>query len=132
MIDGVLHYAFSTADITRTLDFYCGLLGFEYLFELLDENGKPKTFYTRLNRTQFFEFFLSRERFGAQPETRPGSYPCGFHHVCLRVADLNAVAERLTAASHAFTRDGAGLWTTSPDGDLLRIVPESTNDFQGG
>ena len=132
MIDGVLHYAVSSADIACMLDFYCGLLGFTYLFELLDENGKPKTFYTSLNRTQFFEVFLSRERFGAQPETQPGAYPYGFHHVCLRVADLDVVAARLTAAAHAFTRDGAGLWTTSPDGDLLRLVPESTNDFQGG
>ncbi len=125
MIDGILHYAFSTADIEKTLDFYCRLLGFKFLFHLNDESGKPKTFYTRLGKTQFFEFFLSKEKFGRQPETCPGKYLYGYHHASICVENLDEMEQSLKKENYLYTRDREGdcpsLWTRSPDGDLLRI-----------
>ena len=60
MVRGLLHVAISVTDIRRTLDFYCGILGFTHLFDINDEQGKPKTFYTLVKEGQYFEIFLSR------------------------------------------------------------------------
>lgn len=125
MIAGFLHGAISVRDIFRTLDFYCGLLGFRYLFHLCDDAGNPKTFYTQLGENQYLEIFLSKECFGCQRRATPETLPYGYHHLSLTVPDLTDLEQRL-AQGGIFPeyRENARLWVRDPDGNLLEFVEQ--------
>lgn len=123
MITGLLHWAISASNIWNTLDFYCGILGFHYLFHLNDEKGDPKTFYTRLGESQYLEIFLSRERFGCQPMAAEHSVPYGYHHLTLVVPDLPAAQQRLLQGNYPIEGcQESRLWVRDPDGNLLELV----------
>lgn len=125
MIAGFLHGAISVRDIFRSLDFYCGLLGFRYLFHLCDDEGNPKTFYTQLGDNQYLEIFLRKERFGCQKHAAPETLPYGYHHLSLTVPNLADVEQRLARGGISLERrEKARLWVRDPDGNLLEFVEQ--------
>ena len=122
MVKGFLHAAISVTDIRKALFFYCDTLGFTYLFDILDEQGKPKTFYTRVNESQYFEIFLSKPQFGVQKTTKPDSFPYAYHHMTVYTPSLEVLEQRLAANDIPFTREAGCIWVRDPDGNLLQFT----------
>lgn len=122
MVKGLLHAAISVSDIDRALSFYCDTLGFRHLFDINDEFGKPKTFYTQVNDTQYFEIFLSKPQFGEQVHAEPDTFPYGFHHLTVHTPSLDELEARLLAAQAKVQRDEQCIWTRDPDGNLIRFT----------
>lgn len=130
MITGIGHVAFAITDLSRTLDFYCGKLGFREAFRL-DREGEPSPWivYLQVAPGCFIELFP-----GAEKRVEPARGG-GYSHFCLLVDDLAATLANLRARGLALEGEPEqGLdhnwqyWLTDPDGnpiELMQIVPES-------
>ena len=57
MIKGIGHVAFYAADMDKSLNFYCNVLGFTDAFEISDNEGKPWIRYIKICEGQFIELF---------------------------------------------------------------------------
>lgn len=126
MIKGISHAAFSVADMQRSLDFYCGVLGLEDAFETRDEQSQPWIRYLKIRPGQFLELFY----FG-DGRANEGSYS----HLCLEVEDIQSAYEQIVGrgiAPDTPVRRGKDqnwqFWIHDPDGnriELMQMVPES-------
>ena len=122
MVKGLLHVAISVTDIRRTLEFYCDVLGFQHLFDINDEQGKPKTFYTLVKDDQYFEIFLSKPHFGAQYPTQPREGQYGFHHFTVYAHDLGELEGKLEKAGVEAVAESGRLWVRDPDENLIEFI----------
>jgi catechol 2,3-dioxygenase-like lactoylglutathione lyase family enzyme len=130
MISGIGHVAFRTADLERSLEFYCGKLGLTEAFRMHSDDGKPWIVYLRISENDFIELFPID---GADQAEEPQGV--GYAHTCLRVDDLEATVRELEARGHESTdtiRKGRSgciqYWITDPDGnriELMQILPDS-------
>jgi len=129
MIKSIAHAALFCADIERSLNFYCEILGLKRAFEL-EKDGKPYLFYLKVADGQFIELFFARE--GMLPFSRKN---CSFAHLCLEVEDIEAACAAITAKGYPLTQQPKqGMdsnwqaWLDDPDGnpiELMQINPES-------
>ena len=55
MISGIGHVAFRTADLERSLEFYCGKLGLTEAFRMHSDDGKPWIVYLRISENDFID-----------------------------------------------------------------------------
>lgn len=129
-ITGYGHVALKVHDLDRTLDFYCGKLGFEEMLRLDDDSGEVWLVYLRITDDQYLEIFP-----GAEGETAPGWDANGMNHMCWTVDDLDATVDAVTGAGIPLTaaistgRDGnRQAWFRDPDGnriELMEMAPDS-------
>jgi beta-glucosidase len=130
-ITGLGHVAFRIADLGRSLDFYCGALGFEDAFRL-EREGQPSPWivYLRLPDDRFLELFP-----GGEGEGGARGRATGYNHLCLAVEDMPAALGELAAwgvtGSGEPKRGQDGnwqAWIADPDGnpiELMQVEPDS-------
>ena len=114
MIHGIDHTAISVPDLRKALDFYCGVLGFEVVFEagwpvgagpldtlvgLRDSSSKVAMLRFGPTRIELFEYATPSPR--AQDPRRPVN-DHGYTHICLRVSDIATEHARLARAGMVF------------------------------
>ncbi|MBT3268703.1 VOC family protein [Candidatus Poribacteria bacterium] len=130
MIAGLGHVAFRTADLERSLGFYCGQLGLTEAFRMHNDDGKLWIVYLRISDSDFIELFPIDE--GDQAAPPQG---VGYAHTCLRVDDLEATVREMEARGHepsdTIRKGRSGCvqyWVTDPDGnriELMQVLPDS-------
>ena len=130
-ITGLGHVAIRVKEITRTLDFYERKLGFDKMFEL-QRDGKLWIVYLRITDDQYLEIFPD-----AIGDTVPAREALGLNHICLTVADLDAVAAKVEAAGIALTAQkklGADgnrqAWIEDPDGNRIEFMEMAVDCLQ--
>jgi catechol 2,3-dioxygenase-like lactoylglutathione lyase family enzyme len=114
MIHGIDHTAISVPDLRKALDFYCGVLGFEVVFEagwpvgappldtlvgLRDSSSKVAMIRFGPTRIELFEYATPAP--ARQDPKRPVN-DHGYTHICLRVSDIAAEHARLSRAGMRF------------------------------
>ncbi len=122
----ISHLAFDVSDMEKSLDFYCGKLGFEKAFSLNDENGNPWIEYIKVCTGQFIELF-----YGGKKENPKSAYS----HLCLQVEDIYEIQERMEAMGVQIdvpVKQGKDknmqCWVHDPDGnriEFMQIMPQS-------
>ena len=129
MITGIGHIAFNISNLEKSLDFYCGKLGFREAFRL-DREGTPSPWivYIQVTRGNFIELFPGLPEEAANHTTH-------YNHFCLLVDDMQQTLHDL--AAHGLSINGEpqqGMdsnwqyWLTDPDGnriELMQINPQS-------
>jgi len=131
MITSIGHVAFRITNLERSLDFYCGKLGFREAFRL-DRVGEPSPWivYIQVVPGQFIELFPGAQSVALQPGAAGG-----YNHFSLGVDDMDAtlrqLRERGLEVPGAATQGVDGnwqYWITDPDGnriELMQIMPNS-------
>jgi len=138
----LLHTGLTVRDLDRSLGFYRDTLGMETVFEQEKEGGylaaivgypgahvrmAHLAFPGDAHRLELFEYLEPPSR-GEAGEPRD----VGITHVCLLVADVAALSERLRAAGIDFYSDpipvdtganagGVGVYLRDPDGITLEL-----------
>ncbi|MFI4996889.1 MAG: VOC family protein [Hyphomicrobiales bacterium] len=130
-IVGIGHVAIRVKDVSRTLDFYVGKLGFEEMFRL-DRDGRLWLMYVRITDTQFLEIFPEGEG-----ERAAGKEAVGYNHLCLEVSDIDAALADLAAKGVPLSNplkmalDGnRQAWIEDPDGHRIELMQLSPDCLQ--
>lgn len=140
MIHGIHHPAISTKDMTRALEFYCGVLGFEEVKrfgwpkgyadadELTGLNDSAATCVMLKKGNSFLEVF----EFTAPPpqEALTERPVCdhGITHICLYISDMDSEYQRLQIAGMPFhsepKTDGSTrmAYGRDPDGNVVELL----------
>ena len=114
-LKSIAHVCIKTPDLTRTLDFYCGALGMERLFDFT-RNGRVIGFYLKLAERSFVEVFET------STEVVPPDANAALHHFCLETDNMMAVRERLAEQGLAPEEIRLGVdgsrqfWVADPNG----------------
>ncbi|PYZ91985.1 glyoxalase [Salipaludibacillus keqinensis] len=124
MIIGLAHVAITVKYMDRSLYFYRDILGLKHAFHVNDQEGNPWIEYVQVGPQQFIELFH-----GGKNESESVDQQIGFHHLCIRVADIHEIANHLT--SHGISLDvapkkGVGknyqCWVKDPDGNRIEFL----------
>lgn len=125
MITGITHIAINVEDMAKSVEFYCGVLGFKEAFELKDNNGNPWIKYIKAGENQFIELFYNGT----------GFVKGSIAHLCFAVDDINSIADTLKKAGAPLTsgpnqgRDrNWQCWSRDPDGipiEFMQLSPDS-------
>lgn len=126
MIKQLAHLCILSADLQKTEDFYCGVLGLKKKFEFKKE-GRLFGFYLEVSPMQFIEFFQTGE-----DKRDKGNL---ITHLCLEVEDINALTAHFDQHNISYTKPLIGsdqawqTWCTDPDGTAIEFhqyTPESS------
>ena len=126
MITGIGHLAFRVTDLERSLDFYCGKLGFQEAFRL-EREGQPSPWivYLRLGPNQFVELFPQ----GTEGTVAPRGMAAGYNHYCLVVDDMAATLAELRERGLEIsgepiqgTDTNWQFWLRDPDGNAIELM----------
>lgn len=131
IITGLGHTALNVADMDKSVDFYCNVLGFEKAFEIEHpDTGKPWIVYLYAGGNQFIELFYGGVDFKEYADTN-----IGFSHLCFEVSDIHAMADQITNAGVELDRplkfgcdNNWQCWVRDPDRnrvELMQIGEES-------
>ena len=117
MIVGIHHAAISTPDLTKALEFYCGVLGAHELFVAGWPSGVPhlddltglsdsasKVAMIKLGGT-CIELFEYENPVGKPGDPNRPVCDHGYTHICLDVKDIDAEVQRLRDAGATFHSD---------------------------
>lgn len=122
MITGLTHAAVRVTDLSKSLEFYSGLLGLPEQFSLTREGGEPWLVYLKIADRQFIELFPGAEG----PFEKPNS--AALVHICLEVDDIQATYSELTSRGLVANgepvcgADGSWqFWTADPDGNPIEF-----------
>ena len=128
---GVHHFALLCSDVTRTIEFYQGLLEFPLteLFENRDYRGSTHFFFDvgNGNLLAFFDF----------PGLDLGEYAevlGGFHHIAISVTPerWEHLRAKLDAAGIASVHmSGSSLYFSGPDGERLELLKDPLKEMYG-
>jgi catechol 2,3-dioxygenase-like lactoylglutathione lyase family enzyme len=140
VIHGIDHTAISVPDIQKALAFYCGVLGFQVVFEagwpvgaapldtlvgLRDSSSKVAMIAFGSTRIELFEYATPAPR--AQDPRRPVS-DHGYTHICLRVSGIAGEYERLRKAGMVFNSEPVDLgpdvcvYGRDPFGNTIELI----------
>jgi len=139
--------------MTRSLEFYCDVLGFEKTFGIDDDAGEPWLNYLKICDGQFLELFFGGSTRGIENQQQEelqylrsqrlidskavgvASMPSGYLHLCLEVEDIFKIAGHLKARGIKLDIEpkmGKDLnyqcWARDPDGnriEFMQIDPRS-------
>ena len=132
MIKGIAHVAFNVTDMSKSLEFYCDVLGFQKVFAIRDDGGNPWIEYLKIRQGQFIELFYAKEALA-----RGGAAGITYSHVCLEVDDIQAIADRLRAKGLTLDvqpkqgKDGNyQCWVHDPDGNRIEFMQMSPDSLQ--
>jgi len=70
-IVGIGHAAYNVTNMEKSLEYYCGILGFQDAFELADQDGNPWIHYIRVAPGQFLELFYNHNYSATNMEAQP-------------------------------------------------------------
>ncbi|MCL2774000.1 MAG: VOC family protein [Oscillospiraceae bacterium] len=128
LVLGIAHTAYSTAQMDKMLDFYCNKLDFKHAFSIRDDNGNPWIEYVKLADNSFIELFYAKPEQIKDGDKR-------YNHLCIRVNDINAIAELLKSKDIVITSGpsvgkdkNSQCWCADPDGNRIEFMcvsPES-------
>lgn len=125
MIKGLGHTAYNVLDMDKSLHFYCDTLGFKFMFQIKDENGKPWINYLKVADHQFIELFFN----GAKVDGTDNSSAVGYNHLCLEVDEINQISDDLKSKGIVFDEEikqGSDLnyqcWIRDPDGNRIELM----------
>ncbi|MDD4772675.1 MAG: VOC family protein [Eubacteriales bacterium] len=121
MIRGIAHVAFTVIDMEKSLEFYCGKLGFKKAFELNRPDGEPWIVYIMVSPGQFVELF-----YGGTEKTESSA---GYSHLCFEVDDVQETAEELKSKGVVLDsgpNQGSDTnwqcWIRDPDGNRIEMM----------
>jgi catechol 2,3-dioxygenase-like lactoylglutathione lyase family enzyme len=126
MFKQLAHVCIKANNLAETEQFYCGVLGLEKQFEFM-RGGEVFGFYLALGSNTFIEVF-------ADAQASAGNRPI-IDHLCLEVADIDAVVDHVRAQGWEITDKKMGAdnswqaWVTDPSGvriELHHYTPTST------
>ncbi|GGE31436.1 putative lactoylglutathione lyase [Pullulanibacillus camelliae] len=124
MIKGIGHTAYVVEDMEKALEFYCGVLGFQKLFELHDREDKPWIVYIKINKDNFIELF-----YGGTTKNKVDMATTGYNHLCLEVDDIHAIADHIKSKGLTLDvepKQGLDLnyqcWVKDPDGNRIEFM----------
>jgi catechol 2,3-dioxygenase-like lactoylglutathione lyase family enzyme len=124
MIKGLAHVALTVEDMEKSLHFYTDILGLKHAFQVKDDKGQPWIEYVQTGPRQFIELFH-----GGKNKHEPIDREIGVHHLCLRVDDVNLVADDLEAKGVSLDvkpKRGKGgnyqCWVRDPDGNKIEFL----------
>jgi len=126
MIKKLAHLCILSADLKKTEDFYCGILGLKKKFDFIRE-GRLFGFYLEVSDDQFIEFFHTTDT-----TREKGNL---ITHLCLEIEDITAFTQHLEKHGVKFTEPKLGAdqswqtWCTDPDGvaiEFHQYTPESS------
>jgi lactoylglutathione lyase len=134
-INGIAHVAFTVKDVKRSIDFYCGVLGFKKLFELKFEDGdstRDWITYLKITDHQFLELFA-----GGEEEIKTGQKAIAYSHLSLEVSSVAEITESVRSKGIAIdTEPQVGLdgnwqsWIRDPDGNRIEFMEYGKQAFQ--
>jgi lactoylglutathione lyase len=120
---GIAHAAYHTAQMDKMLDFYCNKLEFKHAFSIAGDNGEPWIEFVKLADGSFLEFFY------ASPERMEKNDDKWFTHTCIKVTDVDAVAEFLKSKGIELIieprlgKEGnPQCWCADPDGNPIEFM----------
>ncbi|MFW5932821.1 MAG: VOC family protein [Candidatus Hadarchaeota archaeon] len=129
MIKGIGHVAYVVEDLGESLDFYCGVLGFEKLFTLENDEGETWLVYLHVGDGEYVELFPS-DKVDERTKGR-----IGYHHLCLEVEDIEEIAQKMRDAGVELTSEPTKgedgnyqCWVEDPDGnsiEFMQMMPDS-------
>lgn len=124
------HLAYFVSDMQKTLDFYCGVLGFKVMFEQSREGDPIKTIYLRIGQGQFIELFVNPDRKITKSEE------ASFAHLCLHVDDIEAARAEIVAKGVEATPIRVGnsksllCFINDPDGNSIELMQRTEESLQ--
>jgi len=126
MITGIGHTAYNVADMEKSLEYYCKVLGFTHAFSIQDNQNRPWIEYLKIGNGQFLELFYS--------DSLPAK-GCSYAHLCLEVDDIQEIADRLVAMGAPLDSPPMQgkdtnwqCWSHDPDGnriEFMQLTPTS-------
>lgn len=123
-IKAIGHLAFVVADMERSERFYTETLGFENVFDLNHDSGKPWIKYFKAADGQFVELFYRVEE--RKAEAKPS---VGYSHCCFIVDDIKETADAIVSSGVELDRPikvGADgnyqCWVRDPDGNRIELM----------
>ncbi|HBQ63880.1 MAG TPA: VOC family protein [Clostridiales bacterium] len=127
MIKSIGHLAFGVKDIGKSLEFYCGVLGFSEMFRMSNPKRDPAGVYIKVAHEQYLELFVMDEVANGPQQS--------YKHMCLHVEDIEGVVEDIQrkgwSIDHPIKMGGDGnlqAWITDPDGnriEFMQLHPDS-------
>ena len=131
-IEGIAHIALKVADMQKSLEFYCDVLGFKHAFSIKNDEGKPWIEYLKITDGQFLELFYSAP--GDPEKTPPKSTN---NHICLSVEDIHETGRTLESKGIELVipvrgREGSNwqCWCRDPDGNYVEFMYIHPDSFQ--
>ncbi len=131
-ITGYGHVAIKVKDLDRSLAFYTGVLGFPEMLRLKDDAGNPWLICLRITDEQFLEVFP-----GAEGDQAPGREANCITHICLTVANLEAVVGAIEAKGVTLSRpikkaidNNRQAWVEDPDGNRIELMEMADDSLQ--
>ena len=128
MIRGLAHVCFTVSDLERSLEFYCGALGFAKAFDFVDEQGRRHGAYVKAGERTFIELFQ-----GEVGETGPKA---SFKHLCLEVDDMETTVDDLRGRGVEVGEVSLGkdqsyqAWLADPDGNRIELHGYTEQSWQ--
>ncbi len=124
----ISHLAFDVSDMEKSLDFYVGKLGFEKIFSIENEQGKPWIEYLKVCSGQFIELF-----YGGMTDAPKSNYS----HLCLQVDDIYEIERKMKELGVEIdvpAKQGKDTnyqcWVHDPDGNRIEFMQLMTTSQQ--
>ncbi len=140
MIKGIHHTAISTRDLEKAVDFYCGVLGFEKVFEggwsagseradrVTGLRGSSARMVMLCAGNAMIELFQYSSPTPKEGDPQRPVCDHGITHICLEVVGIDAEYQRLKEMGMEFhcppQRFGQGVRATygrDPDGNVIEL-----------
>ena len=127
MIKNLAHLCIFSADLNRSLDFYCGALGLRRHFDFM-KDGELFGFYLEVAPNQFVEIFKT----DSTEEIRRQR----IHHLCFEVEDIDRLREKLIQHGVEVTPKKLGCdqswqcWCKDPNGVDLEFQQYTAESSQ--
>lgn len=126
MITSIAHNAVKVSNMEAAVNFYCNQIGFTKAFEIADDQGRPWIVYLKICKDAFIELFHDGVK---DREKAYAADVIGYHHWCVSVGDIDALARKLfeagiiPEAKAGLGRDGnRNIWIHDPDGNAVEFV----------
>ena len=127
----IAHTAYNIADIDKAIEYYCGKLGFEQVFDLIMGDGRH-LLYLRLADAQFIELF-----YGGSSDNTPYGNVGSYEHLCLEVDDIYGMYEDFKARGIEIAVDpsvgldgNTQMWIVDPFGNRIELMEYGENPLQ--
>ncbi|WP_226038131.1 VOC family protein [Aquibacillus saliphilus] len=132
MIKGIGHAAYTVADMEKSLDFYCNVLGFEKLFDLHNIKDEPWIVYLKVSEGQYIELF-----YGGEKKVQIDGSTIGYSHLCFEVENIEVIANHLKSKGYTLdVEPKEGLdgnyqcWVKDPDKNRIEFIQMRPDSLQ--